>query len=133
VFSLSYPQALENGRLRGDGDIYFDFVELEENPLRNLLVTNNRFMVIKRNAMFDRFEEEEVVMFRDMCGKTRAERNRVVVPVLEEQGWFLSSKKKVQTSSRQLEVPSPKKAAEIVNLVNQAYQEYCTTQTKKSS
>jgi hypothetical protein len=90
-------------------------------------------MVIKRNAMFDRFEEEEVVMFRDMCGKTRAERNRVVVPVLEEQGWFLSSKKKVQTSSRQLEVPSPKKAAEIVNLVNQAYQEYCTTQTKKSS
>ena len=36
--------------------------------------------------MFDRFEEEEVVMFRDMCGKTRAERNKVVVPVLEEQG-----------------------------------------------
>ena len=42
--------------------------------------------MIKRNAMFDRFEEEEVVMFRDMCGKTRAERSRVVVPVLEEQG-----------------------------------------------
>ncbi|CAI8013913.1 Vacuolar protein sorting-associated protein 13C [Geodia barretti] len=34
--------ALENGRLSGDGDIYFDFVELEENPLRNLLVTNKR-------------------------------------------------------------------------------------------
>ena len=42
--------------------------------------------MIKRNPIFDRFEEEEVVMFRDMCGKTRAERDKVIVPVREEQG-----------------------------------------------
>ena len=46
ILSLSYPQALENGRLSGDGDIYFDFVELEESPLRNLLVTNKLVHVL---------------------------------------------------------------------------------------
>ena len=33
-------QALDNGRLREEGDVYFDFVELEEDPLKNLLITN---------------------------------------------------------------------------------------------
>ena len=52
----------------------------------------SRFLVIKRNAIFDRFEEEQVVLFKDMCGTARAERNKVIVPVLEEQGVSVSTK-----------------------------------------
>lgn len=42
-------------------------------------------MLIKK-SMFDRWEEDWKVMLKDMYEETAADRNRVVIPVLEEQG-----------------------------------------------
>ena len=33
-------QAIDNGRLSESGDVYFDHVELADNPLKVLLITN---------------------------------------------------------------------------------------------
>lgn len=46
----------------------------------------SRFVVIKRNNLFDRLEEDWKVMLKDMSDKTAADRNKVIIPVLEEQG-----------------------------------------------
>lgn len=49
------------------------------------LYNYSQFMLIKKN-MFDRLEEDWKVMLKDMYEETAAHRNRVVIPVLEEQG-----------------------------------------------
>ena len=172
--SVNIMQAVDNGRLRQEKDVYFDHVELVEHPLKVLLITNtlvpltmlstlyklsidivfSRFVVIKRNHLFDRFEVDWKVMLKEMYDKTAADRKKVVIPVLEEQGvhfetlihnhvisspppsllpsllfyiqWF-SSKKKPKQSIKHLEVDTAELATKIVKLVNQAYQEYNTT------
>lgn len=42
-------------------------------------------MLIKKNT-FDRLVEDWMVMLKDIYEETAADRNRVVIPVLEEQG-----------------------------------------------
>ena len=42
--------------------------------------------MIKRNALFDRFEEDWKIMLSELCRNISADRNRVDIPVFEEQG-----------------------------------------------
>lgn len=46
----------------------------------------SQFMVIKKSTIFDRLEENWKVMLKDMYDETAADRNKVVIPVLEEHG-----------------------------------------------
>ena len=50
------------------------------------LSLSSRFLVIKRNALFGRFEEKDVILFNDMCGNVVADNSKVIVPILEGQG-----------------------------------------------
>ena len=45
--------------------------------------------VIKRNALFDRFEEDWRIMLSELCRNISADRNIIVIPVFEEQGVYI--------------------------------------------
>jgi len=126
--------AIDNGRLV-DTDTYFDHLELVENPLKVLLITNNRFLVVKRTEVFDKWSDDWEVTFQEIYALLSVRENAIDIPVMEDESTlpglgFLSPKKRLVKSSKSLELKSPELAKKAASLINQAYQEYSTTETQ---
>ena len=123
--------AFDDGRL-ADTDTYFDHMELVENPLKILLGTSNRFLVIKQGVVFGKWDDDWRTDFQEICGLLSVRDNILSIPVEEEQsallGFFSPKKPKVVKNTKSLTVQTHELAKKATSLINQAYEQYSTTQ-----